>query len=190
MAKQFLLSVGPLGHDDDGWYFAIMEEENLSLGAVTYNQLRRIAAASFRGNGSTSLQPTALVHEAWMKVARHQPGVFSDRGHFMSLAARAMRQILIDHVRAKGASKRGGGQLQVTLTGLTADTDEVVDLLALDEALRQLSALDERRARVVELKFFGGMTMPEIAAALGASVATVERDWRGARAWLQTTLGQ
>lgn len=166
-----------------------MEEQNAALGAVTYNQLRRIAAASFRG-GSTSMQPTALVHEAWMKVAQHQPDVFADRGHFISLAARAMRQILIDHVRAKGASKRGGGQLQVTLTGLTADTDEVVDLLALDDALRQLSQLDERRARVVELKFFGGMTMPEIAKAVDASVATVERDWRGARAWLQAALGR
>jgi RNA polymerase sigma factor (TIGR02999 family) len=161
-----------------------------SLGEVTYNQLRRIAAASFRGSNGISLQPTALVHEAWMKVAQHQPEVFANRGHFMSLAARAMRQILIDHVRAKGAQKRGGDRVQVTLTGLRVEeTETVVDLLALDAALRELSTLDARRAQVVELKFFAGLTMPEIAEAVDASVATVERDWRGARAWLQVQLG-
>lgn len=160
-----------------------------NLGDITYNQLRRIAAASFRGGGGLSLQPTALVHEAWMKVAEYRPDVLQDRGHFMSLAARAMRQILLDHVRARGAQKRGGDRVQVTLTGLSAaDTDTVVDLLALDTALRQLAELDPRRAQVVELKFFGGLTMPEIAEAVDASVATVERDWRGARAWLQVQL--
>lgn len=165
-----------------------MGDDSVGLGEATYNQLRRIAAASFRGGGPVSLQPTALVHEAWMKVARHQPELFSDRGHFLSVAARAMRQILIDHVRAKNAVKRGGDQVQVTLTGLSSDAGEVVDLLALDRALSALAELDPRRAQVVELKFFGGLTTEEIAAAVNASVATVERDWRGARAWLQAQL--
>lgn len=165
-----------------------MSDDVPGLGEVTYNELRRMAAANFRGGGGGSLQPTALVHEAWMKVARHQPELFADRGHFLSVAARAMRQILIDHARARGAVKRGGDRVQVSLTGLSADADAVVDVLAVDAALSELAALDPRRARVVELKFFGGLTTTEIAPLVDASVATVERDWRGARAWLQARL--
>lgn len=158
------------------------------LGEVTYQQLRRIAAARFRGQGPITLQPTALVHEAWEKISAASPEVLSDRNHFLSLAARAMRQILIDQARARGAQKRGGGQVQVSLSGVAAADEAVGDVLALDTALTELAEVDPRRAGVVELRFFGGLTVPEVAEATGSSVATVERDWRAARAWLQARL--
>ncbi|MEZ4475637.1 MAG: ECF-type sigma factor [bacterium] len=158
------------------------------LGDLTYQQLRRIAAARMRVPGNITLQPTALVHEVWLKVA-DQAGHL-EREHFLSLAARAMRQIIIDHARARGAAKRGGGQLQVSLTGVAAAADggALTDVLALDAVLTRLAELDPRRARVVELRFFGGLTNEEIARETGSSVATVERDWRAARAWLHAQL--
>ena len=162
-------------------------EQHLGLGQETYGQLRRIAAANMRGQAAI-LQPTAVVHEAWMKIAKNRPDLFSDRGHFMSLAARAMRQIVIDHARAQATSKRGGDRVQVTLSGIESNADEVVDVLAIDAQLRSLAELDPRRARVVELKFFGGMTTLEIAQVLEASPTTVEREWRAARAWLRIKL--
>ncbi len=158
------------------------------MGEQTYAQLRCMAAAGMRDHRAL-FQPTALVHEAWMKIARHRPEEFRDRDHFRSLAARAMRQLLIDQARARSAHKRGGDPVQVTLSGIgAAGADEVVDVLSVDAALRALAEVDPRRAQVVELRFFGGLTVPEIAEATGASVATVERDWRAARAWLRVHL--
>lgn len=166
-----------------------MQSEHLGLGQATYNQLRRMAAANMQGQAAL-LQPTAVVHEAWMKVARHRPDIFADRAHFLSLAARAMRQIIVDHARARAAVKRGGDRVQVSLSGVDEATgdDELHDVLTINAQLDALAEVDPRRARVVELKFFGGMTTPEIAAALEASVSTVERDWRIARAWLRSQL--
>lgn len=162
-------------------------DQHLGLGQATYNQLRRMAASGMRGHEAI-LQPTAVVHEAWMKISKSRPELFEDRGHFMSLAARAMRQIVVDHARAQATSKRGGDRVQVTLSGIESDAQEVLDVLAIDGQLKDLAALDPRRARVVELKFFGGMTTQEIARTLGASPTTVERDWRSARAWLRARL--
>ena len=162
-------------------------EQHHGLGQETYNHLRRIAAAGMRGHAAI-LQPTAVVHEAWMKIADSSPEVFRDRNHFLSLAARAMRQIVIDHARAQATSKRGGDRVQVTLSGIQSDADEVLDVLAIDAQLCTLAELDPRRARVVELKFFGGMTTAEIAQVLAASPTTVEREWRAARAWLRIKL--
>ncbi len=159
-----------------------------ALGEQTYQQLRRMAAANFRGGGDITLQPTALVHEAWMKILKGQPEVLADRAHFLSLAARAMRQILIDQARARRALKRGGGQVHVTLSGVGGEAESASDVIAVDTALKALAELDPRRAQVVELRFFGGLSTAEIAEVVGASVATVERDWRAARAWLAAQL--
>ncbi|MCA9542254.1 MAG: sigma-70 family RNA polymerase sigma factor [Myxococcales bacterium] len=161
--------------------------DDAPLGPETYQALRRIAAARMRGRQAVTLQPTALVHEAWAKIGAGRAGI--ERGHFLALAARAMRQVIIDRARARQAAKRGGGRVQVTLASTPGDAGEgLVDVLAVDEALTRLAELDPRRARVVELRFFGGMSTAEIAEAMGQSTATVERDWRAARAWLQVHL--
>lgn len=158
-----------------------------ALSEETYGALRRIARGHFGRGGRLALQPTAIVHEAWAKI--REAGAGMSREHFLSLAARAMRQVVIDHARSQSASKRGGGRVQVTLSeGVARSEAPVVEALALDAALTELATLDPRRARVVELKFFGGMTNAEIAAELQTSTATVERDWRMARAWLHTRL--
>jgi len=158
------------------------------LSEETYTALRRIAHAHMARGGRMALQPTSVVHEVWLRIGA--AGADLERQHFLSLAARAMRQVVIDHARAQAAQKRGGDRVQVTLSdvGAEGDSGALVDVLALDAALQQLAALDPRRARVVELKFFGGMQNAEIAAELGTSTATVERDWRAARAWLHTQL--
>ncbi|MCB9526265.1 MAG: sigma-70 family RNA polymerase sigma factor [Myxococcales bacterium] len=159
-----------------------------ALGEKTYQQLRRMAAARFRNQGPITLQPTALVHEAWMKISGADPA--TDREHFLARAAQAMRQVLIDQARARGAQKRGGDQVRVSLSGAEgAGTDGgLADVLALDQALAALAQVDARRAQVVELRFFGGLEMSEVAEVVGVSLATAERDWRAARAWLQVQL--
>lgn len=165
-----------------------MEANLRGLSDETYAALRRIAHAHMGRGGRMLLQPTSVVHEVWMRIGA--AGADLERQHFLSLAARAMRQVIIDHARAQGAQKRGGDRVQVTLSDVDAASpgEGLVDALALDDALTRLAALDARRARVVELKFFGGMSNAEIAAELGTSTATVERDWRAARAWLHTQL--
>lgn len=158
---------------------------------LLYDELRALAARRLgRDLEGQTLQPTALVHEAWARLVE-SGATASDRAHFFALAARAMRSVLIDHVRAKAAAKRGGGQVRVTLTGNLASADpSTLDLLALDDALRRLAQLDERRARAVELRFFGGLTNAEVSTVLGISEATVERDLRLAKAWLARALGE
>ncbi len=157
-----------------------------------YPELRAIAARCFRGQPADhTLQPTALVNEAWVRIAAAaEDGLAErDRSHFLALAATAMRQILVDHARRRRAAKRGGGDRPRPLLG-----DEAVaevardDLPEIDEALRRLGELDPRMARVVELRFFGGLTVPEVARLLDVSVTTVEHDWRMARAWLAREL--
>jgi RNA polymerase sigma factor (TIGR02999 family) len=137
-----------------------------------------------------TLQPTALVHEAFVRLVRVDAPQWQDRAHFMAVAATAMRQILTDQARRRTASKRGGAARErVTLSNLAA-FESPVDLLALDDLLGRLAALDERQARLVELRFFGGLTEDEAAESLGVSLRTVQKDWRKAKAWLLAELGR
>ena len=156
---------------------------------AVYAELRRVAAAYLRRErpGQT-LQPTALVNEAYVRLAGQHPR-FQNRAHFCAIAANAMRQILVERARARNAKKRGGGAPRVTLVeGLAANPESPVDLDALDEALTRLAALDAEQARIVELRFFGGLSVEETAEALGVSPATVKRHWAVARAWLAREL--
>ena len=158
---------------------------------IVYDELRRRAAAYLRRErpGQT-LQPTALVHEAYLRLLKDQPGRWQNRAHFCAIAAHAMRQILIERARARGALKRGGAQPRVTLDeGAIAGAEPPsIDLLALDDALTRLEALDPEQARLVELRFFGGLTVEETAEAMNISPATVKRHWTLARAWLAREL--
>ena len=155
---------------------------------LVYNELRRLAQARLRQEpqGHT-LQATALVNEAYVRLVDLDQLTISDRNHFFAMAARVMRQVLVDHARRKRSEKRGGGATKITLGGVAAAGAAQpldVDVLDLDTALEELAALDDRMARVVELKFFVGMTLDETADALQVSHATVERDWAMAKAWL------
>lgn len=156
-----------------------------------YEALRGLAAAYLhQERRDHTLQPTALVHEAYLKVARGS-SEWKSQTHFQAIAANAMRQILVDHARARQTQKRGGKGLRVTLTPDSVSVPGMdMDLLALDEALKQLSRLDERKARVVELRFFGGLTCAEVASEIGISPKTVEADWYFARAWLRDRLDE
>ena len=165
------------------------------IGAATatplvYEQLHQLAEGYFRRQpkGHT-LSPTALIHEAYLKLVDREGGRWKDRTHFLAVAATAMRQILVDHARGREAVRRGGGRQRITLDeSAMPSADRDVDLLALDEALERLAGLDERKARVVELRFFAGLTVEETAAALGVSSVTVKRDWSMARAWIEREL--
>jgi RNA polymerase sigma-70 factor (ECF subfamily) len=162
-----------------------------ALMPAVYAELRRLAAHYLRGErpGQT-LQPTALVHEAYLKLQKDRPERWQNRAHFCAIAAHAMRQVLIERARARDALKRGGGAPRVTFDeGLPAQAgDRGFDMLALDSALERLAALDAGQARIVELRFFGGLTIEETAAAMDVSPATVKRHWALARAWLAREL--
>jgi len=162
-----------------------------SLTPVIYGELRRLAEAYLHGERSGhTLQPTALIHEAYLRLVNHTQRDWDSRSHFFRFAARLMRHILVDHARSRRAAKRGGGIHEITLTDLNAGVPErSVDLLALDEALSRLADLDERRSRVLELRYFGGLTESETAETLGLSVPTVRRDLKLAEAWLYREMG-
>jgi RNA polymerase sigma factor (TIGR02999 family) len=155
-----------------------------------YGELRRLAARAMRGQRSDhTLQPTALVHEVYLKLSSssHEP---VDRAHLLATAARAMRQILVDHARARATDKRGSGAIRITLS--LADTPaqpELFGLLEFDDALRRLEALDAQQVRIVELRYFVGLSVEETAEALGVSPRTVKRDAAMAKAWLFRALG-
>ena len=153
---------------------------------LVYAELRRIAAREMRREKpGRTLQTTALVHEAYLRLLKDASLSFENRAHFLGIAARAMREILIEHARARSARKRGGGAVRLTVDDLVAPAPSPsIDVLALDEALQRLARLDERHARVVELRYFGGLSVEETASALGVSPATVKRAWTLARAWL------
>lgn len=162
------------------------------LFSLVYEELRRVAHAQRRRlEGHATLNTTALVHEAYLKLSGPEELDWESRAHMLSVAARAMRQILIDDARAKSAKKRGGDEVPVTLQvldletpGLDVSGDHSDTLIALDESLGRLEEVNERHHRIVECRFFGGMTIPDTAAALGLSSRTVERGWLTARAWL------
>jgi RNA polymerase sigma factor (TIGR02999 family) len=135
-----------------------------------------------------SLQATALVHEAYLRLVNTQHVNWHNRAHFLAMAARLMRRILVDLARARQYQKRGGGVIKVELTDALSAPDKTEDLLALDDALSALATFDERRSRVVELRFFGGLSVEETAAVLRISVDTVMRDWKLARTWLRREL--
>ncbi|NOX58829.1 MAG: sigma-70 family RNA polymerase sigma factor [Planctomycetes bacterium] len=157
---------------------------------ILYEELRALARSQLkRRSPNQTLQPTALVHEAYARLVAKPEGTWTGRGHFLAVAATAMRQILIDYARGKNTGKRGSGWQRVTLSECeAAKSGPDFELLALDEALSDLALMDERKARIVECRFLGGMTVEEIAEALGVSATTVERDWRVARAWLGARL--
>lgn len=159
---------------------------------IVYQELRRVAAGYLRRErpGQT-LQATALVHEAYLRLLREQQVSWQNRAHFCALAANSMRQILVERARARNAAKRGGGLHRITLDDAIAPAhadDAAVDIDALDEALTRLAALDPQQARLVELRYFGGLTIEETAEVLGVSPATVKRSWVVAKAWLRKEL--
>jgi RNA polymerase sigma-70 factor, ECF subfamily len=161
-----------------------------SLMTLVYKQLRNLAASYYRQQqpGHT-LQPTALVHEAFLRLLDQPPDAFADRAHFFAVAATAMRQILCDYARRKKTAKRGGEMERVALDQAELISKESdIDLEALDAALTELREMDERKHRVVELRFFGGLTVDEIVGVMDVSRSTVESDWRAARAWLSMRL--
>ena len=162
-----------------------------ALGAIVdalYAELRSLAARRMRDeNRQHTLQPTALVNEAYLRLMR-RPAVINDRRHFFALAARAMRHVLCDHARQKYAGKRGGRMDRVTLDLAPGVESLDVDVLALDEALTAFSKLDPRAAQVVELRFFGGHTDKEVGEILGRNLPAIRRDWTFARSWLKTHL--
>jgi RNA polymerase sigma factor (TIGR02999 family) len=153
---------------------------------LIYEELRGIARAyMLRERPGHTLQPTALAHEAFLTLRERTHVRWRSRAHFLAAAAQSMRRILVDHARARLAAKRGGGRERVPLEEVeTASDDSWADVLSLDRALGRLATADERKARVVEMLFFSGMTPPEAAEVLDVSRRTVERDWRYARAWL------
>ena len=157
-----------------------------------YDELRRLARKYMRAERAKhTLQATALVNEAYLRLTGQQDVSWQDRAHFFPSAAQLMRHILVDHASAHRASKRGGQQHQVTLTeGFASEENKSVEVLAFHEGLEKLARLDERQARVVELHFFGGLTFSEIACVLDASQRTVKRDWTMAPAWLKLDLAR
>jgi RNA polymerase sigma factor (TIGR02999 family) len=160
------------------------------LTPLVYDDLRRIARRHLaRERAGATLQPTALVHEAWLRLARHERVAWQDRAHFLAVGALTIRRLLVEQARRRRAQKRGGGALTVTLSAAAGEAAGTgVDLIALDQALDRLAELSPRQARVVELRYFGGLTVEETAGVLGVSPATVKVDWQMARAWLFAAL--
>jgi RNA polymerase sigma-70 factor (ECF subfamily) len=159
--------------------------------AAVYTDLHAQAERAMRREGDEhTLQATELVHEAYMRLVDQRRVQWQNRSHFFGIAAQAMRRVLVDHARARLAAKRGGAMQQVTLGGVHAADDDAdgLDVLALHEALERLAALDADQARLVELRYFGGLNIDETATALGISPATVKREWAVARAWLRREL--
>jgi RNA polymerase sigma factor (TIGR02999 family) len=156
------------------------------LAPLVYRELHRIAGRLMAGQRPNhTLQATALVNEAYVRLVDAREATWQDRAHFFALCARAMRHILVDHARARASQKRGGGQVTIELDeALAAAPSADVNLLKLDDALNRLAELDPRKSQVVELRFFGGLSLEETAEALKVSTKTVQRDWDLARAWL------
>jgi RNA polymerase sigma-70 factor, ECF subfamily len=158
---------------------------------LVYQELRKLAASYLRKeNPGHTLQPTALINEAYLRLIDQNVPHFESRAHFYAVAARLMRQVLVDHARTRLAGKRGGGQQKISLDEAPnlATLDEAAELLALDEALEKLASFDERKCRVIEMRSFAGMSVEETARALGISEPTVKRETRLAQSWLRHEL--
>lgn len=177
-----------MSHELDLGEFGGMIDDGRLLDDVfsaTYEELRRLASTIRRGDPSATLSPTALVNEAWLKLRESPHLARASRVHFKRIAARAMRQVLIEAARRRRADKRGGGATLVTFDdSIHASSATAEELLALDEALRDLAKLQPRQATLVESRFFGGLDVAETAELLEVSESTVLRDWRAAKAWL------
>jgi RNA polymerase sigma-70 factor, ECF subfamily len=161
--------------------------------SLIYGELRRIAGSYMRNERADhSLQPTALVHEAYLRLRKMHSIDWQSRSHFLAVSAHTMRQILVDHARAKHAGKRGleWNRVSIEVGELSAAAESTVNIVELDEALGRLETFDTRQAKVVEMRFFGGLSEDEIGAELGISERTVKREWRIAKAWLYHELSQ
>ena len=157
---------------------------------IVHDELRRIARRCMAGErAGHSLQATALVNEAYLRLIDVQHVNWQNRAHFLAMSARLMRRILVDYARSKGYQKRGGGAVKVTFDeGLPVAAEPAMDLVALDDALKALATVDERKSRVIELRFFGGLSVEETATVLAVSPETIMRDWKLAKAWLMREL--
>ncbi len=172
------------------WSAGDGEAEGVLLAEV-YGELKQIAARHFRREASGhTLQTTAVVHEAYLSLARSAPIEWRDRSHFFALMARAMRRVLVDHARRARRAKRGGGIDHMPFDDAIGEIEgSHGDIVALDDSLARLSLIDRTKARIIELRFFAGLTIEETAGCLGLSTATVVREWRRARAWLYRDIG-
>jgi RNA polymerase sigma factor (TIGR02999 family) len=158
---------------------------------LVYQELRRIAQHHLRQERPDhTLQSTALVHEAYLRLMKQGPSEIENRAHFLSVASRLMRQILVDHARGHRAAKRGGGLKVEFNEAINPPSAQSVDLIALDDALNELARLDPQQSRIVELRFFGGLSIEEAAEVIGISRTTVKREWATARAWLRREVGK
>jgi RNA polymerase sigma factor (TIGR02999 family) len=157
-----------------------------ALVPLVYDQLRKLAQSYLsREQPGHTLSSTALVHEAYLRLVKQKDVTWQNRAHFFAVAARMMRRILVDHARKHNYAKRGGGAMTISLDETVASAPErELDLVALDDALEALAKLDERQSRMVELRFFGGLSIEETSEVLGISTPTVKREWASARAWL------
>jgi RNA polymerase sigma factor (TIGR02999 family) len=177
------------GPSDEPFDLGALDRKALdALFSATYEELRRLAASVRRSDARATISPTALVNEAWVKLIQSPPFGAMSKLHFKRIAARAMRQVLVEAARRRNADKRGGGAALVTFDEGLEGVSSAGDLLALDAALDALARLSPRQSAVVESRFFGGFEVPEIASLLRISEATVLRDWRAARAWLAREL--
>jgi RNA polymerase sigma-70 factor, ECF subfamily len=156
---------------------------------LVYDELRALAQSHMSGRGDQTLQATAVVHEAYLRLVDQTRARYKDRNHFFAVAATMIRRIMVDHARSRAAAKRGGDWSRITLDSSLGWTGgHELDLVALDDALKTLANLSERQARVVELRFFGGMSIEQAAETLSVSTTTIENDWTVARAWLRRQL--
>lgn len=161
------------------------------LFSLVYDQLRDMARRQFRNERRAhTLQPTALVHKAYLALVEHEKVNFEQRAHFFATAAKIMRQLLVDHARSKGRRKRGGDRKREPLHPDTLVISQDEDVLQVEAALEKLAVVDPRQAKIVELRFFGGLTVEEVAAVLGVSKRTVEAEWTMIRAWLRKELAE
>jgi RNA polymerase sigma factor (TIGR02999 family) len=166
------------------------DEESLrQIFPAVYSELRRLARIRLRKERANhTLQSTALVHEAYLRLLKSDPVPFANRDHFFAIAALLMRQILVDYARQRNASKRDGGYMLTLDDGNVGAKAEDIDIVALDDALRDLAKLDPHQSRIVELRYFGGLSIEETACALGVSPSTVKREWASARIWLHRAM--
>ncbi|MDR0311707.1 MAG: sigma-70 family RNA polymerase sigma factor [Acidobacteriota bacterium] len=176
--------------DPENPYSTMNPPELSAVMPVVYDELRRLARRYMaKERGAQTLQATALVNEAWIRLAGTPAPVWKDRAHFCAIAAHAMRELLVERARARAARKRGGSRVRVSLNEEIAAENTEMDLLPLNAALDKLQTMDPDLGRIVELRFFGGLSIEETAAALDCSTATVKRGWQLARAWLRREMG-